>query len=419
MELYTDVLVVGGGPSGVAAAISASREGAGTLIAEKSGLFGGMSTGGLLNVWCGSASSDVWETVRDRTTEKRQRRSVFSPEALKSLYPELLEEAGVEMLLHAQLIDVEKDGDRVKTAVFYGKSGRIRVHAKVFVDSTGDGDLACLAGVPYEKGRDLDGLMQPMSLEFMVAGVDDARAVYPTFGTHPDLEETMQRYVAEGKILAPCGHVILLEGFEPGTACVNSTNVIRVDGTDERDLTRAELLTRRQIPQIVRFLNACVPGYERAYLVASACHIGVRETRRFSGLYRLSEDDILAQRIFDDWIVSNAQYVFGVHNLTGCGGDIHKPDYHGERYTIPQRCFLTREAKNVLLNGRNISGTHLAHSSYRVMPICFAMGEGTGTMAALAVKNDTLPENVDARDIQARLLAHGVAQPSPKEIMKG
>ena len=419
MELYTDVLVVGGGPSGVAAAISASREGAGTLIAEKSGLFGGMSTGGLLNVWCGSASSDVWETVRDRTTEKRQRRSVFSPETLKSLYPELLEEAGVEMLLHAQLIDVEKDGDRVKTAVFYGKSGRIRVHAKVFIDSTGDGDLAFLAGVPFEKGRDLDGLMQPMSLEFMVAGVDDLRAVYPTFGTHPDLEENMQRYVAEGKILAPCGHVILLEGFEPGTACVNSTNVIRVDGTDERDLTRAELLTRRQIPQIVRFLNECVPGYERAYLVASACHIGVRETRRFNGLYRLTEEDILAQRIFDDWIVSNAKYPFGVHNLTGCGGDVHKPEYHGERYTIPRRCFLTREAKNVLLNGRNISGTHLAHSSYRVMPICFAMGEGTGTMAALAVKNDALPETVDAREIQSRLMAHGIAQPSPEQIAKG
>lgn len=229
----------------------------------------------------------------------------------------------------------------------------------------------------------------------------------------------MQRYVAEGKILAPCGHVILLEGFEPGTACVNSTNVIRVDGTDERDLTRAELFTRRQIPQIVRFLNECVPGYEHACLVASACHIGVRETRRFSGLYRLTEDDILAQRIFDDWIVSNAKYVFGVHNLTGCGGDVHKPDYHGERYTIPQRCFLTREAKNVLLNGRNISGTHLAHSSYRVMPICFAMGEGTGTMAALAVKNGVLPENVDAREIQSRLMAHGIAQPSPEQIAKG
>ena len=416
MELYTDVLVVGGGPSGVAAAIASAREGARTLLAEKSGLLGGMSTGGLLNVWCGSASSDVWETVRSRTTERRQRRSVFSPEQLKSLYPELLEEAGAEILLHAQLIDVEKDGDGVTAAVFYGKNGRICVHAKVFIDSTGDGDLAFLAGVPYEKGRALDGLMQPMSLEFMVAGVDDARAVYPTFGTHPDLEEKMQRYVAEGKILAPCGHVILLEGYEPGTACVNSTNVIRVDGTDERDLTRAELLTRRQILQIIRFLNECVPGYEGAYLIASACHIGVRESRRFNGLYRLSEDDILAQRIFDDWIVSNAKYPFGVHNLTGCGSDAHKPAYHGERYTIPQRCFLTREARNVLLNGRNISGTHLAHSSYRVMPICFAMGEGVGTMAALAVREGVLPENVDVRAVQSRLMARGIDAPSPEAI---
>lgn len=416
MELTTDVLVIGGGPSGIAAALSAARTGAETLLAEKEGFLGGMSTGGLLNVWCGSASSDIWEDLRDRTTEGRARRSVFDPEALKAVYIGLLEEAKVRLLLHAQLIDAEYEDGHITGAVFYGKSGRITVRAKAYIDSTGDGDLAFLSGVPYDKGRDLDGLMQPMSLEFMVGGVDDSCAVYPTFGTHPELEKKMAEYVADGRILSPAGHVILLEGFIPGTACVNSTNVIRMDGTDETDLTRAEILTRKQIPQIVRFLRECVPGYANAYVLTSACHIGVRETRRFHGAYRLTERDILDQRIFDDWAVSNACYTFCVHNLTGSGADAHALAYHGERYTIPYRCFLPEKIDNLLLNGRCISGTHMAHSSYRVMPICFAMGEATGTAAALAVRRGTPLRAVDVSGLQRLLLERGIVYPTQRGL---
>ena len=416
MELKTDVLVIGGGPSGVAAAIAAAREGADVLLAEKDGFFGGMSTGGLLNVWCGSASSDVWRDVCAGTTRERGGRTCYDPERLKARYIDLLEASGARMLLHAQLTGAEIENGCIRAAVFYGKSGPIRVSAKRFVDSTGDGDLARMAGVPFEQGRPSDGLTQPMSLEFMVGGVDDARAVYPTFGTHPDLERKMQEYVADGRILAPAGHVILLEGYEPGTACVNSTNVIRVDGTNELDLTRAELLTRRQIPQILQFLRDCVPGYENAWVVTSACHIGVRETRRFSGAYRLTEQDILDQRIFDDWVVSNASYPFGVHNPDGCGGAPDLPPYRGERYTIPYRCFLPEGCGNLLLNGRNISGTHLAHSSYRVMPICFAMGEAAGTAAALSLRENLPLRSVPAASVQRELLRFGVAPPAKKEL---
>ena len=414
MDFETDVLIVGGGPSGIAAAIASAREGARTMIADKEGFFGGMSTGGLLNVWCGSASSDVWEDVRaDAGPRTAGSRHIFDPESLKLRYIELLEQAGAVPLLHAHLIGAETENGMLRSAAFYGKSGPIRIRAKAFVDSTGDGDLAYMAGVGFEQGRPSDGVTQPMSLEFMVGGVDDGRAVYPTFGTHPDLERKMQEYVADGRILSPAGHVILLQGAQPHTACVNCTNVIHADGTNELDLTRAEMLTRRQIPQILRFLRECVPGYENAWVITSACYIGVRETRRFFGEYRLTEQDILDQRIFDDWIVSNAAYPFGVHNPDGCGGGNSLPPYRGQRYTIPYRCFLPRGAGNLLLNGRSISGTHLAHSSYRVMPICFAMGEGAGTAAALAVKKGCVPADVPAGDIQRELLRFGVEQPSP------
>lgn len=411
MERY-DIAVVGGGPAGTAAAIAAAKCGAKTILIEKNGYVGGMSTAGLLNLWCGDIQGGIYQKIRSATTEKRARRCVYSPERLKSYYLDLLEEAGVTLLLHSTFFQVNQTGSHIDSIGILCAGTPAELSANIFIDSTGDGLVAKAAGVTYSKGRPSDHLMQPMSLIFTVGGVDDSRAVYPTFGTNPELEEKMEEYLEQGKIDRPAGHVILVEGFDPGTASVNMTNVIMADGTSAEDLTRAELLTRRQVPQIVQFLRDCVPGYENCYLQQTANTIGVRETLHFEGEYTFTEQDIQNQVIFQDWIVSNASACFGNHSLTGSGSDVNNLPYHQERYTIPYRSFLAKGKDNLLLNGRNISGTHMAHSSYRVMPICMGMGEGAGVCAALSVKHQVPLRGISMQEAQTILLEQfGVLPP--------
>lgn len=415
MKQY-DVAVVGGGPSGIAAALAAAHCGVQTLLLEKNGYVGGMSTAGLLNLWCGNIQGGLYQKIRSATVEKRKRRWVYSPERLKSYYLELLEEAGVTLLLHSTFYQANRSGSRIDSISALCGGSQETVTASVIIDSTGDGLVAKSAGVPYSKGRESDHLMQPMSLLFTVGGVDDSRAVYPTFGTNPELEEKMKEYLEQGKIDRPAGHVILIEGFDPGTASVNMTNVIRVDGTSARDLTKAELLTRRQVPQIMQFLRDCVPGYENCYLQQTANTIGVRETLHFEGDYTLTEQDIQNQVIFEDWIVSNASACFGNHSLTGSGSDVNNLPYHQERYTIPYRSFLPKGIDNLLLNGRNISGTHMAHSSYRVMPICMGMGEGAGVCAAFSAKGNIPLRSIPIKEVQAALMERfGVLPPQQNQ----
>lgn len=270
-----DVVIVGGGPSGISAAISASQNGAKTLLIEKEGFVGGMTTSGLLSTWGGRASSSNFESIKSQCTVKRGRRSVFDPEKLKYIYLKELDRCRVDLLLHAQLCGVKKIDGRIHGVEVLGKEGKIIIEGNIFIDSTGDGDLAWLSGVGYTKGRESDGLMQPMTLLFTVGNVDEEKAVYPTFNTHPDLEEIMMRYVDEGAISKPAGHVILIEGYHKGTATVNMTNVIKLDGTKTIDLTRAEIHARKQVMPIIHFLREQIPGYENCYLLHSASHIGV------------------------------------------------------------------------------------------------------------------------------------------------
>lgn len=395
MTLDYDIAVIGGGPSGIAAAVSARRFGARVLIVERDGVLGGMSTAGLLNIWCGNADSEFFTRLGEVTslTEKKQR--VFSPEKLKNVYIDELERVGADVLLHSIPCGATVDNGRVESVTLLCGAERTELKASVFIDSTGNGDLAAMAGARYAKGRPEDGLMQPLSVEFMLCGVDETRAVYPTIGSSPELEKKIREYVADGRINEPAGHIILIKGVEPSTVFANMTHVIKADGTSAADMTRAELEARRQIPQLARFIRECVPGYENSFVAASAQYAGVRETRHFEGEYTLTEEDILASRVFNDRIVRNAQYGFGIHTITrGMNTDGTSESkylkYHGEKYTIPYRCFLPRSLDNLLLNGRCISGTHTAHGSFRIMPICFAMGEGVGCAAALATR-DGLP----------------------------
>ncbi|MCC7493445.1 MAG: FAD-dependent oxidoreductase [Fimbriimonadaceae bacterium] len=411
-----EVLVAGAGPAGVAAALSAARNGARTVLLEQFGEVGGISTSGLMSHWTGSTRGGLYEEILDRADDSGgAARQTINPERLKTAYLDLLEEAGVRLRLYTLVSSALVTAGSLRGVVTESKSGREAFLAQVCIDCTGDGDVAARAGAPYQLGRPSDGRMQPMTLMFKVAGVDTSRAVFPGgFEDNLSIPAGRIQDLAHEHLPQPAGHVLLYRTTLPGVVSCNMTNIIGVDGTNADDLTRAHAAARRQIEPIVAFLRAWVPGYEQCYVISSAAVIGVRETRHFEGEYTLTEDDILAARVFDDWAVSYAHFNFDVHNITGAGLDEtgvqrHFPQARG--YTIPYRCLLPRGVENLLLAGRSISGTHLAHSNFRVMPICVNLGQAAGTAAALSTAAGLSVRQVDVAGLQRRLLAQGMLDP--------
>lgn len=411
-ESKYDVIVAGAGPSGVAAALKSAREGAKTLIIEYSGRVGGISTSGMMSHFAGRVKSRIYDEILEKAYSKNfikdfAGRTVIDTELLTITYLELLQDAGVDILLYTLVCDVIKEANKVCGVITESKSGRKAYGAKVVIDCTGDGDVAYKAGAEYFSGREDDGKMQPATLMFKVGGVDDKRAVYLS-----SFESTYQTPKGELQALAkeilpfPAGHVLLYRSTIPGIVTCNMTNCISVDGTKAEDLTRAELICRSQMEPIVKFLREYVPGYENCYIVGAASLIGVRETRHFAGVEKINEEDILSARVFDNWVVKDAYFNFDVHNLTGASLDKTGVQHKFKQkmgYTIPYGCLVPKQIDGLLLSGRNISGTHLAHSNFRVMPICVAIGEACGAAAAIASKNNIQLRDVDALDIQAVL----------------
>lgn len=412
--LQTDVLVVGSGPAGTAAALSAAREGAHVCLCEQCGMPGGIAAAGLMSHWTGTADASIFYELMDKTqaeaasyTKPGIGRQYIETEALKRVLYRLLDKAGVTLRLYTFACGVMMEDTAVKGVLFEGKDGAHAIAARTVIDATGDGDVALQAGVPYILGREEDNLMQPMTLMFKVGGVDDARAVYVSaFEESYPLEEGDLQTVARQHIDAPAGHVLLYRNPLPGVVTCNMTNCTGLDGTAISDLTRAHAQCSAQMEQIVQFLREHVPGYENCYVLNSAPLMGVRETRHFRGAYTLTEQDILTARVFDDWVVKGAHFNFDVHNLTGNGLDktgVQKEFAQEQGYTIPYRCLLPEGVENLLLSGRNISGTHMAHSNFRAMPICAATGEAAGLAAAQRAHSGCSLRDVDVADIQQRL----------------
>ena len=201
----------------------------------------------------------------------------------------------------------------------------------------------------------------------------------------------------------PAGHVLTMRTTLPGIVTCNMTNVLDIDGTNAEDLTRATLTCRQQMDDIVRFLREFVPGYENCFIVSSASLIGIRETRHFKGKYTITKDDIWQAKVFDDYVVKDAYFNFDVHNITGAGLDETGVQYEFTQkkgYTIPYGCLLPVKTENLLLCGRNISGTHMAHSNFRAMPICVGTGEAAGAAAAIAVRQNCAPSEVKPEEIR-------------------
>lgn len=419
----TEVLVLGGGPAGFSAAIASAREGMKTLLLEQSGDIGGVSTTGMMSHWTGNTRGGFYQELLDRSADYPEdvehegdfngnRHQIINPEKLKSVYLEMLEEVGVSWLLYTMAVKPIMDGNRIIGVITESKAGRRAYLAKIVIDATGDGDIAAQAGVPYFIGRESDGKMQPVSIMFKVGGVDTDRAVFPgSFEDNLLIPEGPVQDVGKSHLPFPAGHVLLYRSSLPGVVTCNMTNCIDVNGTRPEDLSRATLTCRRQIEAIVPFLQKHVPGYEHCYLLSSASQIGVRETRHFMGEASIDAEDIQTARIFEDWAVTRAHFNFDVHNMSGNGLDqtgSQKNFSQNQRYTIPYGCLVPQKVDGLLLAGRDICGTHMAHSNYRVMPICANMGQSAGVAASLCVKNDLVPRKLPVRMLQDRLKELGI-----------
>jgi len=409
-EIHTDVLVLGSGPAGFAAAYTAAKNGAEVILAEQSGDVGGISTSGLMSHWTGSCGSPLYYEILKRTAEKNEGEfknritNLIDPEKLKTLYLEMLCEVGCKVMLYTFAEDAICEGDKVLGATVINKSGKTDIYAKITVDATGDGDIAARAGAEFVLGRESDNKMQPATLMFKVGGVDYDRAVF--LGSFESTCETPRgelQALAKEHIPYPAGHILTYESTLPGVVTCNMTNAIDIDGTNADDLTTATLTCRRQMDDIVKYLREFVPGYENCYIISSASLIGIRETRHFKGKYTLNEQDILEAKIFDDYVVKDAYFNFDVHNITGAGLDktgVQKYFSQEKGYTIPYRCLLPEIKENLLLCGRNISGTHMAHSNFRVMPICIGIGEAAGAAAYISVTENRKLNDIDAKKIR-------------------
>ena len=419
-----DVLVAGAGPAGIGAAIAAARCGAKVMLIEKCSTPGGIATAGMMSHWSGATQCPLMNEIAERTMKcsilpletnpdlnEHNMRWGIPHEALKQVLFEMLKEAGVTLQLHTMAAGVIKEGNTVKGVITESKSGREAIMAKAVIDSTGDGDIAAFAGAEYQLGREEDNACQPVTLMFRIGGVDYKRAFFPgSFESLMELPKGEIQSLGKTHLPHPAGHVLLYKNRLPGEVVVNMTNVTQINGCDVRDLTRAESVCREQMEKIILFLREYVPGYEKCYATSSADMVGVRETRHFKGVMTLTPDDIVQATVFKDWIATRNYFNFDIHNVSGSGLDKNGAQKHfkakGE-YTIPYRACVPEKIDGLLLSGRNISGTHKAHSNYRVMGICLNIGVGVGTAAAVAIRNNTLLRDADIKEVQQILLSNG------------
>ena len=415
-----DVLIVGSGPAGISAALASSLMGAKTIIIEQFGDLGGISTSGMMSHWTGGVNGGIYKMILKRSAELNEDEwhnkitCTIDPEKLKTLYLNMLKDAGCEIRLYTSAVDVIKEKNTVKGIITESKSGREALFAKTVIDGSGDGDIAAKAGVKYVLGRETDGKMQPATIMFKVGGVDTKNCVcLHAFEDKFDTPKGELQELAKNRIPFPAGHILLYETTLPGVVTCNMTNCIDIDGTKAEDLTKATIVCRNQLDEIVKFLREYVPGYENCFLLSSASLVGIRETRHFKGLYTLTEDDILNARVFDNWVVRDATFNFDVHNISGSGLDetgVQKHFKQEKGYTIPYECLVPERIDGLLLCGRNISGTHMAHSNFRVMPICSGIGEAAGVAAAIAARKKINVRDVDVKEIQKQLIKNNNGQ---------
>lgn len=415
-----EVVVVGSGSAGSTAAIAAARAGADTLLVERYGFLGGTSTM-VLDTFYGfytPATSEVrvvdgipWEIVQrlygyDAVIERPSNYGAgqavtYDPTLLKVVWEQTALESGARLRLHTLVLDVLKEGDRITGLVVAGKTGLGIIRGRTFVDASGDADLVWRAGAPFERAGADGQPAQSLTTTFRLGNVDVAVAKSIK---HSELVVRMKAANLSGDYRLPREEGSIHITPAAGVVATNLTRIAYVDGTDPVELTKAEVEGRKQALEYTRFLRDQVPGYEQAFLMNFSTQIGIRETRRLIGEYRLTRADVLGAHRFEDAIAQCGAPIEEHH-----AGSNTRWEYvpEGGTYDIPFRALLPVGVSNLAVAGRCLSADHDAHASVRSMGQCMAMGQAAGTAAALSARSGSALNRLPVAELQNTLRANG------------
>lgn len=408
-----DVLVAGTGFAGTAAAISAARGGKKVILFDKFNAPGGAAAVNLVTpfmpYWTinkernkreyltGGIFSEIVGKLRELGAMEGDDK--FSDEYLKLVLNRMIKEAGVTVLYHAYLKDVEKEGKSIKSVTVSALGQDIKIAADTFIDATGDGVLSYLAGCSFMLGRNGDNLCQPMTLCFRAANVDVGRF----YAEMPEMQKLYKEKQSSGEIRNPRENILTFVVPAKGIIHFNTTRVVKLNPTDPFDVTEAEFAAREQVFELFDLLKASFSSMKDADLIMTAAGIGVRESRMIEGEHILTANDLKECTKFPD-SVARGNYDIDIHNPEGTGTS-HYYFAPGEYYTIPYRSLTVKDADNLLVAGRCISADHEAQASIRIMPICASTGEAAGIAASLAPGGRV--KEVDIKALREKLKTAG------------
>lgn len=413
-----DVLVVGGGPAGVSAAIASARMGAKTLVIEQFNCLGGVATAGghghicLYSSWCskervvGGVTFEIAKRVGNAGFGVYTNSSVdFEVEGMKLVLDRMAEEAGVEILYYTFFSDAIVEDNVIKGVVVQNKNGRQVILAKRVIDCTGDGDVAAKAGCDFEYGEEGTGDCQPVTLMFTIGGVDHKKMSEFRAGKSYGLNDVWAEAQKNGDMRPFQANVMgwWWTPTRPDQIGVNFTHVIGINSTKAEDLTKATVEARKQAYETIDVYRKYIPGMENCYMISTPNTIGIRESRRIAGEYQLTKEDVLGMKEFSDSI-GYGSFFIDIHNCSGIGMDKKtiRPD-PGFKYQIPYGIIVPKKIDNLLVAGRCASCTHEALGSLRVMPQCGVMGQAAAVASVIGIRDGKAPRNVDVAKLQSEL----------------
>lgn len=412
---HADVVVVGGGPGGVAAALGAAKQGADTLLVERFGTFGGTWTSGILSTimpfpFVKGFFSDIIDELSKRGggfyPNKKTGIFRYDSECMKCVLDDLICQSGVSPLFFVNFCSAWVEGQRVKAIVVESKEGRGVITGNWFIDSSGDGDLCASANVPFEMGRDHDGALQPMTLIFKMDQVDTEKAM-AVKKKDPGFTQALAQARSRGEITFEREEVLSSPLPKQGQWHCNTTRILNKDGTKIKDVSEAMIEGRRQANEVHQLLKKYVSGFENSVISETAPHIGVRETRRIQCDYTMTQNDIVQATSHPDSIAAGDWYI-DIHSPDGAGTTRIRPP-EGECYYIPYRSITPQGLDNTWVASRCIDCSFEAHAAIRITPQVFAIGQAAGTAAALCHREQI--ENsrqLDMALLKEQLVADGV-----------